>query len=290
LNENKDGLFLVKCFLALNTFLVAGSLINKFVFPIETFYGLELFGKRNSLGPLLTELPFLLLGVLFLRNELGVTIWGYALFGLNILVLVINQSRGAWVGFSCGLICFLLLGLRAGFIKLKQLNLIFVLLIVVVIAGMPYLQERLSSGFKDDAAQDRIHLSKLAFEVIKNNPILGVGLGNYTFEMKKYLLKSDLVIPWVAGVHNQYLLVWAETGLFGIIAFIIMLASTIMRGIRTSKLAPFYAPILIGLVSVLASFMVQMLFDSYRDTWMVWGSMGLVSGIWRKSRHGETNR
>jgi O-antigen ligase len=282
--EKKTASFLLKCLLVLNVVVVVVSLLNKFVLPVGAIYGLEEFGKRNSLGPLLAELPFALLGVLVLKKTPGVRLGGLFLFMLSVFALVANQSRSAWAGFLGGSIFFLTMGLRLRSVKKSEAGLIVFLLAIVLVASMPYLKERLGSGFKDDAAQDRIYLNRLAFEVIKDNPALGVGLRNYEYEMKKYVLMSKLDIPWVAGVHNQYLLVWAETGTLAFVAFAVMLLMTVIRGVRISKSYGGYSPLVLGFVSILVSFMIQMLFDSFGESWMIWGSMAIISELFREAK------
>lgn len=56
-----------------------------------------------------------------------------------------------------------------------------------------------------------------SFEIVKNNPIMGVGLGNFNEEL-------DKILPEAQNLHihhafNTYLQFWAETGIFGLILF-----------------------------------------------------------------------
>jgi O-antigen ligase len=194
----------------------------------------------------------------------------------------VNESRGAWLSFCIGLIVFFILGLRVNLIRIRQVAVILICTIFLAMAGMPYLQERLKSGFQDPGAQSRIPLMELAIEVIKSNPILGVGLNNYRFEMKKY--KPDwLEIPWFSTVHNQYLLVWAETGIIGLFAFLVMLMLTVRKGILALKYRFTFAPVVMGFVAALFSFLVHMLFDTFGETWIIWGSMGAIVSLYRHS-------
>ena len=56
-----------------------------------------------------------------------------------------------------------------------------------------------------------------SFEMVKNNPIMGVGLGNFNAELYKILPAAQ---SWkVHHAFNTYLQFWAETGIFGLILF-----------------------------------------------------------------------
>lgn len=59
----------------------------------------------------------------------------------------------------------------------------------------------------DDSTVDRIQIAKQAFEMIKNNPLTGVGLGNFN----KYSNASH--------AHNNYLDLAATVGLIGLIIY-----------------------------------------------------------------------
>jgi len=58
--------------------------------------------------------------------------------------------------------------------------------------------------------------------MMKENPVIGVGIGNYLVRYKEYVTKyPELYIGHDQySVHNSYLKVGAETGFLGLIAFV----------------------------------------------------------------------
>jgi O-antigen ligase len=80
---------------------------------------------------------------------------------------------------------------------------------------------RLSS---DHAAayEERATLMRIAWRIIGDHPLGGVGTGAYGLVMRNYIAVQDLG-NWLFIVHNAYLLRWAESGIFGLLAFLSVL-------------------------------------------------------------------
>jgi putative inorganic carbon (hco3(-)) transporter len=80
---------------------------------------------------------------------------------------------------------------------------------------------------KEDATTNRAVVSRMTlwktgWVMLKENPVLGVGVGNYSERYKEYVTKyPKLYIGHESySVHNSYLKVGAETGFTGLIAFL----------------------------------------------------------------------
>ena len=74
--------------------------------------------------------------------------------------------------------------------------------------------------------------------LIKNNPIFGVGIGNFIIEIS-YLLTGYPV--WMAEpVHNLFILVLVEIGIFGLLSFISFLYFIWKRIIRVITFWHYY--------------------------------------------------
>ncbi|ATO37812.1 O-antigen ligase family protein [Geobacillus thermodenitrificans] len=72
------------------------------------------------------------------------------------------------------------------------------------------------------AVVSRVTLWKTGWVMMKENPVIGVGIGNYLVRYKEYVTKyPELYIGHDQySVHNSYLKVGAETGFLGLIAFV----------------------------------------------------------------------
>ncbi len=77
----------------------------------------------------------------------------------------------------------------------------------------------------------RLFLWKNAFEVIKQQPILGVGLGDADLVMRQQNEKNKFPIVTL-GAHNQYLYCWLALGFVGLLLLFAMLFSSLYYGIK----------------------------------------------------------
>ncbi|AMX82279.1 polymerase [Geobacillus subterraneus] len=111
------------------------------------------------------------------------------------------------------------------------------------------------------AVVSRVTLWKTGWAMMKENPVIGVGIGNYLVRYKEYVTKyPELYIGHDQySVHNSYLKVGAETGFLGLIAFVAiyvvyyvyLLRLYFASSDRLGKL------IIVALIAGSATFMVQ---------------------------------
>src|SRR5437667_12125820 len=72
---------------------------------------------------------------------------------------------------------------------------------------------------------------QIAFVMIIANFLKGIAINNYWFAMHSYV-PATYDWPFVYVVHNIFLLVFAETGITGFIAIILLFAMPVMRMFR----------------------------------------------------------
>jgi len=125
-------------------------------------------------------------------------------------------------------------------------RLILVFLIFILLTGFfafifrPETASRFNFSFKEEAVSLRIFYNETALTTISRQPWLGLGAGNFVREIQDelYLLSSWLHQP----VHNIYLLIAAETGLLGLVAFLMFVFLSFLHFVSfPHKLVP--API-----------------------------------------------
>jgi len=66
----------------------------------------------------------------------------------------------------------------------------------------------------------RLTFAKNSWELIKNNPILGVGTGDFPTEYKKINQINSPDFPNVTNPHNMYTLVFSQLGLVGLLSML----------------------------------------------------------------------
>ena len=146
----------------------------------------------------------------------------------QVLALVLTYSRGAWFGWGASM-----LFLSAA---LKKWKYFFgaVALLAVFVGAVPALQHRVVGTIvnpqADPSIGDRLHLVQQAFQVGRENPVLGVGYGRGRLkEALRGNLPEGADQNPVAHAHNVYLELFAETGLLGLGIFLWLLADALHR-------------------------------------------------------------
>jgi len=159
-----------------------------------------------------------------------------ALWALTVIALtvVFTYSRGGFVALAAAIFAwFFLYPLRAKYFPILILVGVafFMLIPQEYIARISTLKELISApsvGFRtqDFALRGRASETLAGMEMIKQNPILGVGLNNYTVHYMEYA-KSLGLAPTATerAAHNLYIEVAAETGLLGLSVFLVLLGT-----------------------------------------------------------------
>ena len=86
---------------------------------------------------------------------------------------------------------------------------------------------------------ERIVLAQAAFDMAKVHPVLGIGSGNFIFELAKLNLISIAEIRLLQPVHNVFLLILAENGIIGLLLFALLLWLILKNATTRSKIALF---------------------------------------------------
>ena len=202
--------------------------------------------------------------------------------------LILTSSRGGWLSFATALGTILVFGRRR--IPWRIVGVVFVFLALLVVPFTGAIGQRLNSDDNGSAAA-RMPLNKLAFDMIVDHPLAGVGINNFALAMEPYLTR-DFSGDFLYTVHNTYLLVWAETGIGGLIVFAWLLFAALRQGSRCWRSRdPLFAFPALGCAAAIVGFMVQMLFDPFRTdaaNYMLWLLAGLITAMTRLSTRTAT--
>lgn len=238
-------------------------------------------GSANGFGAYLAlHLPLMLALSLGGRSRVDRRL-GLAAFVGGFLAMIASGSRGAWVGATLGLGAAIFVGHRRGWLGSRA---IAILASVAVISGLTVrsvITARLEQ-LGGAAALSRLPLMDLAREMIADHLVLGVGANNFATALPPYLT-HDFNVAWISTVHNKYLLVWAETGLIGLVAFLGMIGYTLWLGLRVSRRPDaFSATIAIGLLAGIGAQLVHMFVDVFHNrplTLALWTVMGFIGAL-----------
>ena len=103
--------------------------------------------------------------------------------------------------------------------------------------------------------------------MIADHPLTGVGAGNFTLRLQEYYGDDDSDFSRVATnwlqPHNDFLWVFAEKGIFGLMAFVGIFASALLglRAILKSGPTPAEGWFAIGLLTAIVAYLVGSCFD-----------------------------
>ncbi len=184
-------------------------------------------------------------------------------FITGVIALILTGSRGAWIATFTSFILFGFVAFRKGWLASRIVIIGAVIGIFISLLFYTPIYQRIF-GYDAGAAAGRVSQYQVAFEIIKNRPIFGVGANNYPFILQSYLAfnPDKDVFRW--AVHNKYLLVWAETGLFGLLFFVLFLLSTIRQGFKITQIGDrVFSPLALGFTTAVVGHMVHMFFDVF---------------------------
>ena len=110
-------------------------------------------------------------------------------------------------------------------LRFAFLGIIMVLLLQLVSIYAPvtdsYINTRLNNVAlgQDSSSEIRMNTANQAFELLKQNPLFGIGAGNYQFAAKSFLGQRAKDV----SIDSGYLLIMAEMGIIGLLAFCLVL-------------------------------------------------------------------
>lgn len=229
---------------------------------------------------------------------------------LALIALVLTHSRGGWVGALAGtlLVSFVLRDRWYG-----RTGLVVALFSVGSLAVMGYAHHRSSAAEQrpgvgimdsirsitdvkhDPSNMDRIRRWKAAWAMFVDDPMTGVGPGNYQYMLKEFPdpttsvvrpikgpIPDSLIRPmWHAGnavmirdhaqrsptsggtAHSEYFLALSELGAIGLLAFIAIVAQVVLHALRWR--VAWRTPMAIGILFGLVAYMVHGLFNNFLD-------------------------
>ena len=284
-------------------FLFGGLLAESLVVFAQRFAGLQVnmlgivtvseygrmagtLGSPNVAAGYLSLLLAPVFSLVFARVSHLVRLAAAVTFMLGSAALVFTISRGGWLALAISIIIFgMMLWMRGRLPTWAVVGILFVASIGLAFAGEMIFNKLV--GMRTGAALARIPLMKLAWLMISDNLFLGVGANNYVYNMRFYLL-PEMTRGFLYVVHNKYLLVWAETGLGGILAFLGFLGITMWRGWKCwTRNHPLLSPLALGFMAAVAGQMTHMMveiFDSRTQVQALWLVAALVTAMERMTR------
>jgi len=179
---------------------------------------------------------YLLTGIILLFGELvpahsqRLVIWFRFVLFFSALGVILTLSRMGVILLVLSMSCFLFLSYSNRIVKTPILPLLFMLSVFVVFfIAYGGLFEGLHSG--SETISERVSLMKSAFAMIVNHPLIGVGLNHFLVELPHFTSLTSPVFL-IQPVHNIFLFIFSELGVFGLLPFLLLWIVLIRRSIH----------------------------------------------------------
>jgi len=230
------------------------------------------FMSHVSYNPILAFAIYLVLHEIFFNKELS----KFKFFWFSFFALTMTFNMFITVGRAGQVMFFAMLAILIfqifGNERLKSL-----LLIAILIPGIfftayktsPDFQDRVNDGIDGFISYDRtaevsepvgyrLRFAQNSWELVKDNPLIGVGTGDFPTEYKKINQMNSPSMPNITNPHNMYALVFVQLGLIGLVSMLSIFYYQIkLSFLETNK---FYRDVGITLPLL---FLVIMWSDSY---------------------------
>jgi O-antigen ligase/Flp pilus assembly protein TadD len=298
--------------LSLGAFLVSG-------YGIFQFFGIELYpiqrhftrisatlGHPNFLGGYLVAVLPVTTG-LSLSSDKPIKKYLFTLFLVTqAACLLLTLSRASWISACVSFICFGVIclsywkqGLR---FHLGRRNLFLAALVVfTLIAVLASINHRLPesersrlTALTEPSPENTFWARWLMWmgtlQIISDKPIVGNGLGAFSIlfpanqpaEFSSLALRGNAVL---LHSHNEYLEIWAETGMLGLIAFVCIMVGAIGSGVRLIRFHKdtssrfLITGILSGIIGISLNISFSVNFRYLMVPIVFWFYLGVINGL-----------
>jgi O-antigen ligase len=203
------------------------------------------FSQSNPFGHFLVVLIVAAVALLPHVVRRHQVVLGVLLAGM-LPALLLTYTRGAWIGLIVGLVV-------VGIVDNRALLAVLVVGILLVLVAVPSVTGRVteigSNPYPDqrlDSLAWRFHHWGEVLPLANGNPITGIGL-------KVTAQKTDK-LP-----HNDYVRAYVETGVIGLLAYVLLLAALVVTGWRALRRSPhrgFRRGVAVGFLAYAVAFAV----------------------------------
>jgi O-antigen ligase len=202
--------------------------------------GFAIYGNPNDLAALALLAFATMVGVGIAANRNFLVRFGsFSAAATTAALLVLTQSRGALLAF---LLVFSPLLIEASW-RNRRARIGLLVLGIAGVAALPNSAWQRLAGLRnfsttednravdpEGSAAERWKILQIATAVVRDNPLLGVGLGNYGLANAAYAPEMGR-----KDTHNTYMNVTAETGVVGILLYLLIVGSVIVTSIRSAR-------------------------------------------------------
>lgn len=259
----------IQCYLATNNLIAdakSSTLSQAFLFLMGNTGNINIFAAS-----LTGKVPFLLLGIYHFSN------WKKWFLSFTLLatlfVVFLISARAAYIALFVNIFGFLIL---VYFIKSEKKKYLSVLTYILI----PLLLSFFMASYVFKKAEDKGRFSSItnrissinfaktddmsinirlkywdnALQIAKENPVFGIGLGNWKIESQPYEKEISNNLTLSDHPHNDFLEIAAETGLLNLIVYLLLFIFALVANIKKIYSSSNQQSRLIAIVAILLLF------------------------------------
>jgi len=222
-----------------------------------------------------------------------------------IVGFILSYTRAAWLSLIVAIGVFVIIKLRIRFVTVFVP---FVSFVVLFLLFQNQIFMKLEENSKESSANLATHISSMsnitsdasnlerinrwscAIRMFEDKPLFGYGPGAYMFKYAPYQLNKDrTIISTNSGdggnSHSEYLGPLSESGVFGLVTFLIILFTVIYTAVKTYsrltdyRLKAFVLSALIALVSYYVHGFLNNFLDTDKLSVPFWGFTAMIVAI-----------
>jgi O-antigen ligase len=149
---------------------------------------------------------------------------------LSTAAIVLTFTRGAWIGWASG-VAVLVIRTRAKW----AFYLGILAIAAVTLSPMPLFARLISiADLRQASNLDRLRMIQGGVEMIRDFPLFGVGIANVK-EVYPLYRAGDAPRFRVPHLHNNVVQIWAERGLFALLAYLWLWGGFILASLRVRE-------------------------------------------------------
>jgi len=228
------------------------------------------FMSHISYNPILIFAIYLVLHEIFLNKKLTNLVFAfYSFFAISMTInMFITAGRTGQIGFFVMLVILIFQIFEKQ--RIKSLLAIIIIIPSIFIAAYQFsdlFKERVdlalttshpNPSIVNTSMGIRLNFARNSFEVIKQNPIIGIGTGDFPSEYNKVHQINSPQMPNTRHPHNMYTLITMQLGLIGLVSMLSIFYYQIKLSFNSSNRLIKDFGIALPLI-----FLVIMLGDSY---------------------------
>ena len=248
--------------------------IDETMFEEATMRAYSTLANPNVLGEyLVLALPITaLVFVNFTKTIWQKTVYA-AMFVITLICLVLTQSRGCWIGFFVSAVIFV------SYFKSSLWKIIpFIVLALPFVLPETIINRLLSVGdMSDSSTSYRVFIWLGTLEMLKHFWLGGIGIGEAAFRsVYPYYSYTGIVAP---HSHNLYLQLVVESGIVSLGVFVVAMLIFVKDMINVQTSGRKYGIVATALLSGVAGFLVQSMFDYTFYNYRVMGIFFMVLAL-----------